>query len=1198
PDLGGGGIAPFVVFNVPQNQAEDIQTDTNILLVFSESMDPTVGTVSIDPSDVTLNAADGIWLRDCDFQGGPPCDDPSNRENIAVIVDPPEFMGGIQFTVTVNCDFEDAGGTGLRCDEPTGFIFTTEDIQPPVVVECSPSEGGVNLSAIAITEVSCKFNEQMNTAVGSLRIIPAQPLRDAQWTEGGTRVTWELVRQLPYDTTYQAILEDFIDRSENPLDPMPYLGNGVIDFSTGPDADEPIIVVTVPTEGQMGVNPALTGIRVEFNEPMDVEIPGGNRADLTDLTTSSVFELTGDWNGDGTVLTFPIPAGTLMFMTDYELDFSVGEYRDVNGNLLDTTTYLVDGILNFRVDTDVFGPRVLSSDPEEGEVDVDVTTPTISVQFDEPMNAEVTEAVLSDGTRSTSVTGAWSAANTIIDFDIRTAGLLAGRPYTLELRNFEDETGNALDSSDVYLGDGVLDFRTADPNGEDCTQPLTTNQATSTPTGGFRWLVPSDSFADDGSTDSCDSDSAGGAGDIVIEYVKSTGTLADGGDLLSIGLAVDSTSTFPPALNFEVRAGICGTEEENADAIIGCQETVVTGGGTYDLPAGTYYIWVAKESGGAFPGATVTIEEIPAWPEGESCNAPFTTASSAVYVPPRMPGGPHTFQIRPALISTFDRAAVSNTEGEISCATEHGADAVVEFTKMPGSVLQIRAIPVDIRSQAADLNMEVSLGCDPTLSSYQSLSCDANFDRTRTVTVSGPGGPVYVWVSSDDRDNRFGPFPGATVEITEISVGTGEACGTARSLTGPSAEVTLDSTRGLGGSNCIIGDRNITWFSYTPTEDIAIVEADESGSMLLADQVTNLPLICQTDATRPTPALIRSGRTLCIGIPNDSDITELTFTEREYDGIGGVVTDTGITRPLDDSGSELRWNAEPAWMATDDLTLYFGLNGFGFSDPGEETMFVPKAGMAQAVLADGISDGQMGWTGFTIGSDLYTVDDTTSTSSSTNRLYLATDGMTFPWMPEEWDGTSTSYDDDIQASSYDGTSIYLANNDFSETRVWELDPASSTNPVQVARWLDIEYVIGIAVDEDYAYMQARYNTGLPFPDTYIEGLFRVPRSDWGTTTAVPETIATWDTSCCDPGEVFLDDPTDPTVLYVRQNDFGDPNTIHVVLDPASANPLYVGPIVRLGRGGLDHAYTYDADENALFLFEAETVPQGRIVRID
>ncbi|MGF1464787.1 MAG: Ig-like domain-containing protein, partial [Sandaracinaceae bacterium] len=47
PDLGGGGIAPFVVFNVPQNQAEDIQTDTNILLVFSESMDPTVGTVSI-----------------------------------------------------------------------------------------------------------------------------------------------------------------------------------------------------------------------------------------------------------------------------------------------------------------------------------------------------------------------------------------------------------------------------------------------------------------------------------------------------------------------------------------------------------------------------------------------------------------------------------------------------------------------------------------------------------------------------------------------------------------------------------------------------------------------------------------------------------------------------------------------------------------------------------------------------------------------------------------------------------------------------------------------------------------------------------------------------------------------------------------------------------------------------------------------
>ncbi|MGF1468601.1 MAG: hypothetical protein ACFCGT_20955, partial [Sandaracinaceae bacterium] len=422
------------------------------------------------------------------------------------------------------------------------------------------------------------------------------------------------------------------------------------------------------------------------------------------------------------------------------------------------------------------------------------------------------------------------------------------------------------------------------------------------------------------------------------------------------------------------------------------------------------------------------------------------------------------------------------------------------------------------------------------------------------------------------------------------------ACGTARSLTGPFADVMLDSTRGLGGGTCIIGDRNITWFSYTPPEDIAIVEADESDTMLLADQATNLPLICQTDATRPTPALIRSGRTLCIGIPNDSDITRLTFTEREYDGIGGVVTDTGITRPLDDSGSELRWDAEPAWMAADDNTLYFGLNGFGFSDPGEETMFVPKAGMAQAVLADGISDGQMGWTGLTVGSDLFTADDTTSTTA--NRIYLATDGMTFPWMPEEWDEPSPRYDDDIISSAYDGTSIYFASNDFTETRIWQLDPTASSTPVEVARWLDIEYTVGLAVDEDYAYVQARWQTGLPFPDNLVEGLFRIPRSSWGTTTATPEVIATWDAAFTDPGAIFLDDPTDPTVLYVRQNDFGDPNTIHVVLDPASANPLYVGPILRLGRGGLDHAYTYDADENALFLFEAETVPQGRIVRVD
>jgi hypothetical protein len=517
---------------------------------------------------------------------------------------------------------------------------------------------------------------------------------------------------------------------------------------------------------------------------------------------------------------------------------------------------------------------------------------------------------------------------------------------------------------------------------------------------------------------------------------------------------------------------------------------------------------------------------------------------------------------------------------------------VIEYNKAPGSVLRIRATPVNINTGAAELNLEISQGCDPSLSNYNSLSCTADIrgSSIADVEVGGPGGPIYIWVSGDRRDL---PFPGASVEITELTVATGEACGTARNVTGPTASVTLDSTRGLGGAGCINPMDDITWFAYTPTEDVVTVTGDAGGELILTDQETNLPLSCQTDATRPTAALIQSGRTLCIGIPNDSDITELTFAERSYTGIVGDVTDLEVTRPLDDMGNEVTWSSEPAWMASTATTLYMGLNGFGFSDPGEQALFMPITGGAAAVFADGIGASELGWAGLTVDGTLFTFDDTTS--SSANRVYEATDGLSFPWTPEEWDDSPRSYNDDVMSVSYDGTNMLYASNDFSETYIWSLPPGMSAAPTEVARFTEIEYTVGFAASDEYFFFQGRYNPLNGDPD--IEGLWRLPRSQAGNVNAVPELIQAWDTSCCDPGEIFLD-PTNPTVLYVRQNDFGDPNQILVVLDPDATDPLFVGPIVRLGRGGQDHAYTYDTTLNALFLFEAETTSNGRIVRID
>jgi len=1167
--------APFVAASRPEEGDEGVPVDTRVLLLFSEEMDVTAGTVSVEPGGLTLDASTGLWIGDEELM----IENDPLRENVAVVLDfPAPLVGGVEYTLTANTDFRDVDG--LELDDAFTFLFVTIDEQQPTIVSCTPAEGATGLSAIGITEISCTFDEEMNTAIGSARLVggPGR-LGDPVWDID--TITWPVTEGLAYDSDYSLVFSDFFDRVGNDLDGAAYIGDGRLDFSTGTDGDAPTLVASTPAEGMRGVNPALPQIVLEWSEPMDTSV---NSIELRDGTTTTA--LSGTWSADGMTLALPT-AGVLAFRTTYTLDVAGAGLVDLEGNPLDASVYLVDGLLDFVVEDDAFGPRVIDAVPGEGAVDIDFAIPTLTVRFDEAMDTSVdTVDVMDSSGAAITVAGNWAPSGQIIDYDVRDV-LMAGESYSLDFRGYSDVTGNGLDATDVYLGDGVLDFETVAPSGDSCAEALTVTEASTVDATSVEWLIAGGEYNDEGATDICDGDGSA-SDDLVIEYVKTSGDLASGGRLLHVFVESNTTSD----INLELRQGSCDPED-GEEPILGCQETLERGGITRDVGPGTYYIWLAKETSGAFPGATVRVEELDAWPVGESCNAPFDMGTSAgmTYLPPVRAGDPHIYQIRPSQIATYDRGLMSNGPGEISCSTHHGADAVVRFDKAAGSVLDIRAIPVNIRSSSADLNMEISLGCDPADSSYTGLSCDSNFDRRTRTQVTGPAGPVYIWLSSDDRDNVF---PGATVEITEITVGPGESCGTARPITGPTAPTILDSTASLGASGCLDVDDEITWFAYTPAEDIAIVSADAGGTLLLADQETNLPLSCQSDATRATPALIRAGRTVCIGISNGSDITALNLGEQAYTGVRGVVTDTGLSRPLDEGGFEMSW-MDDFWLTVNDSTLYFGVNGSTYSGPGPNVYFGPKAGGTRLVAAPGITSSHMGDVGIAIGDELFGLDD--NYSGTVSRVHRLHDGAAFPWSPEAWD-TPPNWNDDSIAMTYDGTSLLVADHDGygSPTDYYAFDPAAPGPSTILGSNSVVESVVGIAADATYLYIAGLINYDYPEPD--IEGIFRLARADLGDSAVMPELLAQVDISTYQGLPMFVDDDTTATVLYFRRHGvYNQPNQVHAILSPASATPLHIGPILSLGHYQ-DYAMTLDRSTNSLFLFESETDPDGRIVRVD
>jgi hypothetical protein len=976
-------------------------------------------------------------------------------------------------------------------------------------------------------------------------------------------------------TSYRVVLSGFADPSGNPLDTATYLEDGALDFTTGPDLDRPGVSDANPSEGQVDVDAAATEtITVRFDEAMDTTV--------TDAVLSAGAAMTtvaGTWSAGGTQIDFDV-RGRLARNAAHRL--ALTGFRDTAGNLLDPVPHVGDGVLDFVTGVDIFAPYVGFTDPVEGATDVSFAVDTIVVVFSESMDTSVTSVTVSDGTSTFAAAATWSLAGTRLEVDVANR-LYATRTYTVDFRSFRDAGGTLLDAGHSYLGDGVLEFTLADPTGENCQDALTVAEATSVSGGVTEWvLAPGIVTVNDGSN-TCPGFNTPSV-DAVIHYRKTTPAASAGGAALRI--FVESHETASTAwMSVAVLRGECDpTVAGLGPARLRCVDDHNPQVVFLDVGPGDYYIWVSRYSGSDFRGANVRVQEVAMPPEGDTCVAPYTTATGgAIYAAPATASDPHVWTIPAAAVVAMDHAVAYNGPGAMICDYDSsrdapdrsiGADAVVRLPK--ASATSVGYVLVE-PTTTTEIAAEILDRCDATDPAATSLACEGRVlttgSRVLETTISGAAGDYYVWLATGDAYNDF---PGAIVRYKEIEPGPGDTCATAIPLTvGATTPVTPNRPHRLGAPSCFARTENVTWYRFTTTERFTQITADAAANVAAIRAVSGTELACQASAaSNPLIAFLPTGTDVCVAVASGPAVTSLRVDSFPYAGNEGAVTNLGIGRPLNDTGG-MRTITLDVWMSVTPTTLYMGVGTQG-------VLFAPKSGGSIADFHDDFTT-QLGSDAVAIGESLFSLDNTTSATMP--RLFRLVDGAG-SWGPTPWDVGSAYAPIAMDAMAYDGTNLVYAT-DWSATqptRFYSHSPATSGPGTLLGMTNLLRNVAGIAADATYFYVVAQTDA-----TAASEGVYRLPRSDLGAT---PVRLAAVDINTT-RASIEVDDLTSPGYLYFRAAD----GAVHVIADPAAAMPRHLGAI-RTGLDSTNASMTYDRATGAIYLFETTTASTGNFVRLD
>lgn len=1161
PDSGpvdsGPGIvdeeAPEVVDTTPPDGADDVSPSAPIVIRFSEPMGET-GTLSLRANGEELTATRS-WSSD------------GTELTLTAELPTSAFVD-----LVLERDFTDVAGNGLEA--PFSLAFRTGDDVAPVVTETDPAEGSTVSARTSLIRIS--FSEPMDVSRGTLSLEggPGE-LGEVAWTLGGLVVP---VSGLVYDTEYRVVLNDFADPAGNALDGNAYLGDGALDFTTGPDMDPPRVLDANPSEGQIEVRDTIPTVTVLFDEPMDTSV---REATLT--VGSSSVTVTGTWSEGGTRIDFDV-FGKLAPNATHSL--SLVGFRDAAGNALDPEPHLADGVLDFVTGLDVFAPYVGGTDPVEGATDVSFRTSVITVMFSEAMDVSVTTVELTDGTNTYELEGVWSLAGTRLLVDV-TGKLHANRSYRLSFPSFVDFGGTELDAEHPYLGDGVLDFTTAPPTGENCRDVLTVAEASSNAGGVVEWVIAPGVVTDVDGSNTCPGNGTPRA-DAVIRYTKTTPSASDGGTALYVNMVPVGGSG-----SGWIVASVLQNECDPNVVGMGPDRLRCTGNRNpqhlyLDVGPGDYYIWVSPYSGD-FPEVTVRVEEVAAPPAGESCLAPYdTTTAAPIYTAPGTPDDPHVWTIPEGAVHGLDHAVAYNGPGAMACDTNNsnsvGVDAVIALPK--SSDTSIGWLELETTNTSYDLVVQLLDRCDTMDPEAESLLCEPRLRGTSSspkfveTTFTGAAGDRYFWLATDVS---YAEFPGAIVRYKEIEPGPGDTCATAIPIdVGTTNVVTPNRPHRLPAPSCFDREETVTWYRFTTTEPFTHIRTDGDATIASIRAADGSETACQgTAAGEHTPLVVFEptvGTDVCVAVASNSSVTSLALEAFPYDGNLGVATNLNIDRPLNSSGSPRPVTAQ-TWMAATPTMLYQGIGSQG-------VLAASIGGNVQADFFDTFSpltpSNVLGSDAIAVGETIFSLDDRSGTSTvSQPRVYrIIRDGLL---EPTEWDTGSSYPTTGMHAITYDGSSLLYATRGAAPTLFYSLSVSAPGPAMMILSKDDIRDVSGIAADAQYFYVVGKTESS-----TTTEGIFRISRTDPDAPT---ERLA-WVDINTTRASIEIDDLTSPTYLYFR----ADNGAVHVISDPAGPNPIHLGPINTSVGNPTSETMTIDRSTGALYV--VDTAGDATYYRLD
>ena len=285
---------PYVISTDPVNDTFGVPLTQDIVVTFSEPMNPLTLVHSLTPPDVTLTPS---W---------------SVGDTVVTFTHVAPF--NVSQTYQVFVDGADVDGFGLIPGSiPNPWWFTTAGALP-YIVDTDPADGAIAVPLVQ--DIVVTFSEAMNTGTVSCTPSPVITLTPA-WSVGDTVLTLSHVTPFTASTTYTVTCTgQDVDGNALVAGTVP----NPLSFTTAAVVP-PEITNTDPADGAIAV-PLVQDIVVTFSEPMDTV--------TVSCTPSPVITLTPAWSVGDTVLTLshvtPFTASTTYTVT------CTGQ--DVDGNAL------------------------------------------------------------------------------------------------------------------------------------------------------------------------------------------------------------------------------------------------------------------------------------------------------------------------------------------------------------------------------------------------------------------------------------------------------------------------------------------------------------------------------------------------------------------------------------------------------------------------------------------------------------------------------------------------------------------------------------------------------------------------------------------------------------------------------------------------------------------------------------------------